>query len=133
MTKKPFALANLPNTLICNVDEMQVQISEEHNLHKNDCFLSKTPQDLELQPSGNIAKLLIFKWEKNESECLKRKNARLYDVLKLKKKEYFHMIHAGDKYLSGQSSLKIDAFLDILKTDFVLVDHQLPGLYSIFL
>ena len=94
-------------------------------MHENDCLLIKDPQDLEIQPN-NLAKLLIFKWEKEETDCLKRKNARLYDILKLKSKEYFHMIHAGDEYLA-QKPLKINVFLDILKTDLVLVDHQLPG------
>ena len=98
----------------------------EEKLSKNDCVMIKDPQDSEIQFKG-MTKLLIFQWEKENSECLKRKQSRLYDVLKLKGKEYFYMIHAGDKYLTDEKSLRKEDFLENLKTDYVLVDHQLPG------
>ena len=99
----------------------------EEKLRKNDCMMTRDPQDSEIQFKG-MTNLLIFQWEKENSECLKRKQSRLYDVLKLKGKEYFHMIHAGDKYLTDEKSLRKEDFLENLKTDYVLVDHQLPGL-----
>ena len=131
MTKIPFSLATAKNTLICILDDDKgpIQISaenEENYLKKNDCLMIKYPQDSELEFS-RMTKLLIFQWEKENSECLKRKQSRLYDVLKLQGKEYFHMIHAGDKYLTDEKSLRKEDFLENLKTDYVLVDHQLPG------
>ena len=53
-----------------------------------------------------------------------KKHKTLYDIFKMEDEDLYHLVHAGDTYLS--SSLDFEHFVNILKKDDILVNPTLP-------
>lgn len=98
------------------------------DLSSYDCYFSKQQQVL--IPKG--VEVLVISWTKDleltQGQCPKAKKTKsLYEILKMEAKPHdFHMIHAGDKYLSS-SKLSQEDFIELLKKDVFLVNPSLPS------